>query len=569
MDSALDTLEIDRYYRENYEAVKPTSDLFTLSDINSHPDWNASLPTLTSKKWGINDLNIKTPILEFNKKYSFFKRIDMSNLLIAGGSIGKILLNSNRGNVQDNDVDIFMYGIRNVTDATKRISKFLNELFALKKENSEERKSVRRSSCKRKSKSRKSKSAPRKKKEKEEVELNIMIRNRNCLTVNLNKVKIQIIFRLYKSISEILHGFDLGSSSVGYDYSTDNIYFTSLSKFSYTHMCNIVDTTRRSTTYESRLYKYYNRGFDIILPNLNINSLRTSYFKYNIPEVCELAHMQFKYNDIKDNRIYVDEFLNKHNFEMNVSDYADDCDEEVYPIMYSNVIKCITKCDVDDFIFYSKDRNDSILINTHVMPVSFIQKFMDRMGKNSFVKGGKLNFKTIRTYLKCHDYSNLLNEFINLDLSDKSNKMTCNGKYKQGPIREFIDKKINEQIEESTKWLSHIKSELEQREVLIPFITENPTSQLTSSINPIIEDPIEWYSKTHYIKLQYVPLLNLEFLHKDEIIDESETEESEVTEETESTEEETEESESSYSSPLGLPPKRNEIKLLRKVKSRR
>jgi hypothetical protein len=65
-----------------------------------------------------------------------------------------------------------------------------------------------------------------------------------------------------------LHGFDLGSSAVGFD--GKDVYFTTLSKFSYENMVNVVDTTRRSTTYERRLHKYLKRGFSIAIPKLDL-----------------------------------------------------------------------------------------------------------------------------------------------------------------------------------------------------------------------------------------------------------------------------------------------------------
>ena len=115
--------------------------------------------------------------------------------------------------------------------------------------------------------------------------------------------------RLYKTASEILHGFDLGSSAVGYD--GDNIYFTTLGKFCHEFSCNIIDTTRRSTTYEQRLAKYFNRGFNIVLPKFDITKLRTIYFKYDKSEICELPYFTFGYDAIIGNKITVDDFYNK------------------------------------------------------------------------------------------------------------------------------------------------------------------------------------------------------------------------------------------------------------------
>ena len=72
--------------------------------------------------------------------------------------------------------------------------------------------------------------------------------NGNTVNVIVNGLKIQFILRLYNTKSEILHGFDLGSSAIGSD--GENVYFTNLSKFCYENMVNIFDGRKRSTTYE-------------------------------------------------------------------------------------------------------------------------------------------------------------------------------------------------------------------------------------------------------------------------------------------------------------------------------
>jgi len=84
--------------------------------------------------------------------------------------------------------------------------------------------------------------------------------------------KLQIVLREYSHISEILHGFDIGASAVGYQLDSKALYFTELSKFAYTYSINIFDNSRRSTTYESRLGKYFQRGFDIVLPEFDASA---------------------------------------------------------------------------------------------------------------------------------------------------------------------------------------------------------------------------------------------------------------------------------------------------------
>lgn len=78
---------------------------------------------------------------------------------------------------------------------------------------------------------------------------------------------IQIILRKYSTIAEILYGFDIGSSQIGYDGKT--LYYTVLSKFALETGYNIVDPSRLSPSYEHRLVKYHDRGFGFIYPFLS------------------------------------------------------------------------------------------------------------------------------------------------------------------------------------------------------------------------------------------------------------------------------------------------------------
>lgn len=77
--------------------------------------------------------------------------------------------------------------------------------------------------------------------------------------------------RLYPTESEILHGFDLGSCAVGWN--GEKVMMTSLGAFCLSRRVNVVDTTRRSTSYEPRLVKYLQRGFNIITPHLDMSKI--------------------------------------------------------------------------------------------------------------------------------------------------------------------------------------------------------------------------------------------------------------------------------------------------------
>jgi hypothetical protein len=79
-------------------------------------------------------------------------------------------------------------------------------------------------------------------------------------------IKLQIILRAYFSVSAILHGFDIPSCCVAYDGLV--ACMTYLAAYAHMFRVNVVVPAYRSTTYESRLLKYFGRGYALALPHM-------------------------------------------------------------------------------------------------------------------------------------------------------------------------------------------------------------------------------------------------------------------------------------------------------------
>lgn len=79
--------------------------------------------------------------------------------------------------------------------------------------------------------------------------------------------KLQIILRAYPSISSILHAFDVPSAAVAFD--GHRAYTTTLGAYAHACRVNPVVPAYRSTTYEARLAKYFERGYALELPGLD------------------------------------------------------------------------------------------------------------------------------------------------------------------------------------------------------------------------------------------------------------------------------------------------------------
>jgi len=90
---------------------------------------------------------------------------------------------------------------------------------------------------------------------------------------------VQIILRLYRSPSEILLGFDIDCCCVGYD--GKDLWCMERFRRAITKRYNLANKSRRSYTYEQRLFKYSKRGFAVAIPDLDKNNLNVQIFQYN------------------------------------------------------------------------------------------------------------------------------------------------------------------------------------------------------------------------------------------------------------------------------------------------
>jgi hypothetical protein len=316
-------------------------DLIPFDHVQFGRRWDASLPTLvtelTYSKTRVQRATQAAFVKKFHSVFPELQELDWRNFVVAGGAVGHLLVSND---AYDGDVDFFVYGVDKET-ADLRARALVKALVANRKKLMEDA----------------NKRAPPPQQQMMtrggfgayaqpsyaasfggSTSFNLkIIRNANGLSVFIDRRVYQIIFRIYASVSEIIHGFDIGSSAVAFDGTT--VFFTSLSKLSYEFMINVVDTTRRSTTYESRLDKYLRRGFQIVLPHFDITKLRTDYHAFGLQEIIMIPHLKVTYTKVSGNQIVVQTFLRfgaDNETKAQTTDYQlDDIDE--YNLLYINM----------------------------------------------------------------------------------------------------------------------------------------------------------------------------------------------------------------------------------------
>lgn len=99
----------------------------------------------------------------------------------------------------------------------------------------------------------------------------------------------QIVLRIYKSVSEILTGFDIDCSGAAYD--GKQVLCTPRALQSYMTQINHIDLSRRSPSYENRLSKYSHRGFEVYWPDLDRDRVDPTIFERSFQRTLGLARL--------------------------------------------------------------------------------------------------------------------------------------------------------------------------------------------------------------------------------------------------------------------------------------
>jgi hypothetical protein len=117
------------------------------------------------------------------------------------------------------------------------------------------------------------------------------VRTKNAITIvsQYPTRHVQVVLRIYRSISEILTGFDVDCSCAAYD--GKQVYASPRALAAYMTQMNTIDLTRRSPSYENRLSKYSRRGFEVYWPLLDRERIDPTLFERSFGRTLGLARL--------------------------------------------------------------------------------------------------------------------------------------------------------------------------------------------------------------------------------------------------------------------------------------
>jgi hypothetical protein len=201
------------------------------------------------------------------QEHDFILKLDMTNMCVMGGFNRSILLDQ-----PVNDIDFYFVGL-SAEEIPKRLDQFVNQIMSLLAENHKFILAYK---------------------------THTKVYEIYCIDKKTSKLvhKIQVILLQFNNMQDLVTKSDMLPASVVFD--GQQVYLTNSAHQAYKYMINVVNETKYSDIYDSRLIKYFNHGFALVLPELDIKKVQD--------KMLVLGKSQFSISEVKNNRIVVNNY---------------------------------------------------------------------------------------------------------------------------------------------------------------------------------------------------------------------------------------------------------------------
>lgn len=295
--------------------------LYGLEHICPVRTWDYSSPTLTVPRQFLSRTTWTESALyadHFMKLYPVFKHINLNNLAMAGGAVLDLLTNK----TPTTDLDFFVISDESSCHdskeqfARRRVERFIDDLYAYMDNSNKELLKLEEDTKKTKPSFRLQSD------QLYDLQNGFSVKRvLNVWTIQIPKISvpIQVVETSYDSLSKLFQQVDIDCTAVA--FYEGSVQFSELGKFCFENLCFIVDGSNRSCRYPDRIIKYFNRGFDVIMPSLDVSQVPTRLFKFDQREVIDMPFLNIVVSGINKNKVFV---ANMDKVDTHDDDYGSD-----------------------------------------------------------------------------------------------------------------------------------------------------------------------------------------------------------------------------------------------------
>jgi len=279
--------------------------LFTLDEIGTTRSYDYTEATLISPHRYTARTPMSTPAFKeaFFAHFPVLKGLDWANVAVRGGAVVDILLGRPPA-----DLDVFLFGLPTPRDFVRRAGEVLAFLLQAERASVEARNAAQRATAEEQAKRHGGR-----------VEdymglvqpASIAIKGlrRGCVATVWSaslKVPLQVVLTTYGSLEAVVAGADMDVCGATFD--GERVLVNGAGRWSLENLA--IRVQDGCFPQAARLQKYFLKGFDLVLPGLDVKKLPTKYLRLGLQEAFETPCLTVTYSAVAKNKVSVASFLN-------------------------------------------------------------------------------------------------------------------------------------------------------------------------------------------------------------------------------------------------------------------
>lgn len=432
--------------------------LYNFADLQSVRTWNYEKPTLVMA----GRYTHRSPWQEagtywkkFGETYPIFQSVDLEGLAIFGGSIVDMLLNK-----PPKDIDLAFFDDRGTAKdqgqaLAERVNKFVTDIYTVINKHNAELNRKKDQGIPIDGSTSSYKYTPI------NIEDLLVTRYKNVYEIKvpcplLCSVPIQISH--CTNLNKLLTQIDISCSAIA--YYKGEIVMPERAKNSLESLAIEINPCDKSSRYLERVKRYFDKGFDVILPDLDVSKLHKRNLEFHMAEVLDMPYFRASYNGIRGNKI---ETLNCELTNITSSDtcsglegYVGRHDGTVPELIHKN-IRHLVHGDLDQFTYIGQGETyrqaflPDVLITERMLTNSY-----ETVSKKLF-NSQALNICKIEQYFTCRKINDILRELIIDFAGQRGGKDVYVSKAFDDHVKKYLEQLLAEQIEEAKRMILKLR----------------------------------------------------------------------------------------------------------------
>jgi len=278
-----------------------SSMLISLGDIGTTRSWNYTEPTLLipGRFTSRSSITLSSFTQKFFEQYPILKGMNWSNLALRGGAIIDILLGRD-----PNDLDFFFYGLETEELLLDRANEIIKYLLEKEREYVDDyNQNIKKRIAENVDHYHHHRAQPK------DISIKA-VRRGSVISIALSaiKVPIQIVLCMHESLEIMTKVSDFAICGIVFD--GQSVLLPPDAKFELENTAIVVNN-RNGAGYplHKRIEKYFNKGFDMIFPQLDVEKMPKGYLQFGLKDAIQTPSIAFVYNQIEGNKIHFHSFI--------------------------------------------------------------------------------------------------------------------------------------------------------------------------------------------------------------------------------------------------------------------